>query len=412
VLVSRVVIGLDPHKRSATIEVLDSNEQQLTAGRFGADSESYQRLLAAGRQFPQRIWAVEGCQGVGRHLAQRLVADGETVVDVPAKLSARARVFSTGQGRKTDATDAHSIAVVALRTRSLRQVRADDQTVALRLLADRRDELGAARTLTLNRLHRLLVELVPGGAKKALTARQARALLADVPAGDVVRETCRQLAAELVDELEVIDTRIKTAKKQLAALVTETGSGLMRLNGIGPSGAARLLGDIGDVSRFPTRGHFASWNGTAPLDASSGEQTRHRLSRAGNRRINRALHIMAVVQLRHPGTDGRRYYDRRRAEGKTPMEAMRALKRRLSDVVYRQLVHDQKQEQTSNSDQDAEARRTGPEGHLGATTKSSAAGSNPNADASDKSLSEPATNDATATPDTSPDRTPGRSRSR
>jgi transposase len=107
----------------------------------------------------------------------------------------------------------------------------------------------------------------------------------------VVRETRRQLAAELVDELEVIDTRIKTAKKQSTTLVAETGSGLMRLNGIGPSGAARLLGDIGDVSRFPTRGHFASWNGTAPLDASSGDQTQHRLSRAGNRRINRVLHI-------------------------------------------------------------------------------------------------------------------------
>jgi transposase len=102
---------------------------------------------------------------------------------VPAKLSARTRVFSTGQGRKTDATDAHSVAVVALRTRSLRRVRSDDRTVALRLLVDRRDELGAARTLTINRLHRLLVELVPGGAKKALTARQARALLAAVPAG-------------------------------------------------------------------------------------------------------------------------------------------------------------------------------------------------------------------------------------
>jgi transposase len=235
VLVGRVVIGMDPHERSATIEVLDDDEQPLMGGRFGTDSEGYRLLLAAGRQFPQRLWAVEGCQGVGRHLAQRLVGDGETVVDVPAKLSARAWVFSTGQGRKTDATDAHSVAVVALRTRSLRQVRPDDRTVALRLLADRRDELGAARTLTINRLHRLLIELVPGGAKKALTARQARALLTDVPAGDVVRETRRQLAAELVDELEVIDTRIKTAKKQLTALVAETGSRLMRLNGIGPA---------------------------------------------------------------------------------------------------------------------------------------------------------------------------------
>ena len=94
----------------------------LAAGRFGTDSDGYRQLLAAGRQCPDRVWAVEGCNGIGRHLAQRLVADGETVVDVPAKLSARARVFSTGQGRKTDATDAHSVAVVALRTRSLRQV--------------------------------------------------------------------------------------------------------------------------------------------------------------------------------------------------------------------------------------------------------------------------------------------------
>ena len=179
-----------------------------------------------------------------------------------------------------------------------------------------------------------------------------------------------------------------------------------------------VLGTRGDFRRDQRtidQSHFASWNGTAPLDASSGEQTRHRLSRAGNRRINRTLHIMAVVQLRHPTTDGRRYYDRRVAEGKTPMEAMRALKRRLSDVVYRQLVNDQKQQPAqpaNDGDQDREARRTGPEGHLGATTKSSAAGSNPNADASDKSLTEPASIDATPTPEASPDRTPARSPNR
>ncbi len=278
----RVVIGMDPHKRSATIEVLDERENVLAAGRFGTDRDGYRQLLAAGRKWPQRVWAVEGCPGVGRHLAQRLVADGEPVVDVPAKLSARARVFSTGQGRKTDATDAHSVAVVALRTSGLRSVQVDDATVALRLLVDRRDELGAARTLTVNRLHRLLVELVPGGAKKFLSATQAKALLAAVRPRDVVGKTRRQLAAELIGELETIDKRIKAAKKQLTELVEATGSTLLELNGIGPSGAARLLGDIGDVSRFPSRGHFASWNGTAPIDASSGEQRRHRLSRAGN----------------------------------------------------------------------------------------------------------------------------------
>ena len=169
----RVVIGMDPHKRSATIEIMDEKEQVLAAGRFGTDRQGYRNLLAAGRRWPDRVWAVEGCEGVGRHLAQRLVADGETVIDVPAKLSARVRVFSTGHGRKTDATDAHSVAVAALRTPSLRSVQVDDATVALRLLVDRRDELGASRTTTVNRLHRLLVELIPGGAKKFLSARQA-----------------------------------------------------------------------------------------------------------------------------------------------------------------------------------------------------------------------------------------------
>jgi Transposase len=265
--------------------VLDEAEQPLLAGRFGTDREGYRLLLAAGRRFGQRLWAVEGCRGVGRHLAQRLVADGETVLGVPAKLSARARVFSTGQGRKTDATDAHSVAVVALRTRSLRPVRPDDRTVALRLLADRRDELGAARTLTINRLRRLLVELVPGGAKKALTARQAA--LCSMPC----------------------------------------------------------------------------------LPGMSSQRP--------------GLHIMAIVQLRHD-TDGRRYYDRRVAEGKTPIEAMRALKRRLSDVVY----HPARRRPEAPA---AERARAGPEGHMGATTRSGAAGSNPNTGAPDKSQPAPVT---------------------
>ena len=298
------MIGMDPHKRSATIEVCDERERVLATGRFGTDRDGYRWLLAAGRRWPDRLWAVEGCAGLGRHLAQRLVADGEPVVDVPAKLSARARVFSTGQGRKTDATDAHSVAVVALPTPGLRVVQADDATVALRLLADLRDELGAVRTLTVNRLHRLLVELIPGGAKTFLSATQAKALLATVRPRDVVGRTRRKLAAELIAELVRIDRKIKAASKELSELVQATGSSLLELHGIGPSGAARLLGDIGDVARFPTRGHFASWNGTAPIDAFSGEQNRHRLSRAVNRRINRVLHITALVQRRND-TEGR-----------------------------------------------------------------------------------------------------------
>jgi transposase len=372
-----VIIGMDPHKRSATIEIINDREKVLAQGRFGTDRDGYRTMLKLGRRYKDRVWAVEGCNGIGRHIAQRLVADGETVVDVPAKLSARARLFDTGQGRKTDPVDAHSVAVAALRSKDLRQVVVDDVTVALRLLVDRRDGLGRARTDLLNRIHKLLLELVPGGAKKFLSAAQARALLNTVRPRDLVARTRRRLSSELITELVGVDKKIKAADKELSALIKTTGSSLQDLHGIGPSGAARLIGDIADIHRFPSRAHFASWNGTAPLDASSGDQNRHRLSRAGNRRINRALHIMAVVQLRHD-TEGRAYYRRKLATGKTPMEAMRALKRRLSDIVYKQMVHD------------AAASRTGPGGHLGATLQSSAADPIPMVNTSEQSLPGPA----------------------
>src|SRR5256714_12345099 len=128
---------MDPHKRSATVEIIDDRETVLAGGRFGTDRDGYRAMLAVGRRHPERVWAVEGCNGIGRHIAQRLVADGETVVDVPPKLSARARVFATGQGRKTDPVDAHSVAVAALRSKGLRQVAVDDETGGPRLARER-----------------------------------------------------------------------------------------------------------------------------------------------------------------------------------------------------------------------------------------------------------------------------------
>jgi transposase len=380
-LMGRVIIGMDPHKGSATIEIIDSRERVLGGGRFGTDRAGYKDMLEAGREHPVRVWAIEGCNGVGRHLAQRLVADGEPVVDVPAKLSAQVRVLSTGQGRKTDPVDAHSVALVGLRRTDLRVIGADDATVAVRLLADRRDELGVTRTQTVNRIHRLLLEILPGGAPKFLSATHAKTLLAGVRPRDVVGRTRRRLAAELIVELTSIDKKIKAANRELLELIDTTGTTLLDLHGIGPSGAARLLGDVGDIARFADRGRFASWNGTAPLDASSGDQKRHRLSRAGNRRINRTLHIMAIVALRSD-TEGRRYYRRKVAAGKTKMEALRCLKRRLSDIVYNQMR--------------ADARRltnavgAGPGGHSGTTLQSSVADSHPDIDTSDQSLPGPA----------------------
>jgi transposase len=260
----RVIIGMDPHKRSATIEIINDRERVLAQDRFGTDRNGYTVMLKTGRRHKDRVWAVEGCNGIGRHLAQRLIADGETVLDVPAKLSARARLFDTNQARKSDPADAHCVAVAALRTTGLRQVTVEDTTVALKLLVDRRDSLGRTRTEMLNRLHQLLLELVPGGAKQFLSAPQARALLNTVRPRDVVGRTRRQLASELITEVAVIDKKIKAANAQLTELADDTGSTLQQLNGIGPSGAARLLGDIGDIRRFASRDHFASWNGTAP----------------------------------------------------------------------------------------------------------------------------------------------------
>jgi transposase len=378
--VDKVIIGVDPHKLSVTIEARDTREVLRATGRFGTDARSYRQLLAYVRQWPERIWAVEGANGIGRPLCQRLLAGGERVLDVPAKLAARARVFDTGQGRKTDPADAHAIVMVALRDKRLREVTADPALTVLRLLCDRRDELSAARAQALNRMHRLFTELIPGGAPVKKSTAQYQALLATVRPRDLAGRTRRRMAAEELADIGRLDVKLKAMKAELKAAVLATGSHLMDIHGIGPAGAARILADVGDVARFPNRHHFASWTGTAPIDASSGQHTHHRLSRAGNRRINHVLYMAGIVQLRND-TPGRAYYRRRVAEGKTSMEAMRCLRRRLSDVVYRQLVADM-QAQT--------AGQTGPGGHSGATLLSSAAGLPPDTGTSDQPLPGPA----------------------
>jgi transposase len=370
---------MDPHKRSASVEVMAGDETILGGGRYGTDAAGYRAMLAYGRRFAQRTWAIEGCQGIGRHIANRLLADGEQVVDVPPKLSARARIFTTGQGRKTDQTDAHSIALVGTRMTGLRPVVDDEQLTVLRILVDRRRSLGEDHTRMTSQRHQLLLELTPGGAKKDLSAAQAKTLLAKVRPRDVAGKTRRRVAAELIGDLERIHARKKAANKELDELLKATGTTLTNLHGIGPSGAARLQVEVGDITRFPSKAHFASWNGTAPIDASSGDQVRHRLSRAGNRQINRVLHIMATVQLRNP-TEGRAYFDRKKSAGKTTMEAMRALKRRLSDAGYRQLLTDA-----------LTPSATGPGGQPGTTRQSSVADSHPDTGSSDQSLPGPAT---------------------
>ena len=383
---AKVFIGVDPHKLSATIEVVDDHETVLATGRFATDKVGYAAMRKTVSGWPERVWAVEGSNGAGRPLAQRLLADGEHVVDVPAKLSARARLFDTGHNRKTDAHDAHAVAVVAVRTSGLRVLAYDEELEALRMLVDRRDELTRTRVQTVNRLHRLLSELIPGKAKKDLTALQAKAILAGVRPRDLAGKTRRRLAAEQLAELVAVEKKMKNLTRELKAMVLARGSTLMELTGVGPVVAARILADVGDVARFADRNRFASWTGTAPLDASSGEQIRHRLSRAGNRKMNHVLHIAAACQVRLD-TPFRGYYRRKLAQGKTRPEAMRCLKRRISDAVYRQLLTDARRAATHAA---AEPEGAGPGGHCGASLISSAADSHPLIDTSDQPLPGPA----------------------
>jgi transposase len=250
------------------------------------------------------------------------------------------RVLSVGHGRKSDPDDAVSVAVAARNAVGLRQVRVEDQAVVLHLLTKRRQDLVAARTQTINRLHRLLMDLVPGGARRNLTAKRAAVLLAGITPASAPAVTRWQLATELVDDIRQLEQRIGCVEARIKTAVTESKTTLVQLFGVGPVLAATFLGEVGDIGRFPTKHHFAAHTGTAPLEASSGQVIRHRLSRPGDRKLNHALYMMAMVQVRRPSA-GQAYYRRKLAEGKSPKEALRCLKRRLSDAVYRCLVTDQ-----------------------------------------------------------------------
>jgi transposase len=381
--VTAVVIGVDPAKRTHAMAVLDQHEEQLAALQVSNDSAGYRAMLGLAKRWPDRTWAVEGAGGVGVQLAQRLVADGETVIDVPAKLSTRARIFDVGHGRKNDPGDARTVAVVALRTKNLRRVVVDDEMVAIRLLSERRADLVQSRTGIVNHLHQLLMELIPAGAERKLTAPKAKTLLATVRPRDVAGRTRRQIAADLIEDLAVVDRKLKDLDKRLAAAVEATGTTITDIKGVGVATAAMILGEVGDVRRFPSRNHFATYTGTAPRDVSSGGVNKHRLSRAGNRKLNHALHIIALSNKRYDER-GNAYYAKKFNAGKGKKGALRCLKRRLSDALFRQLVEDQKRRQAA-----------GPEGQSGATTKSSAADRSPMISTSEKPLTGPAAKNAT-----------------
>jgi transposase len=335
-----IVIGIDPHKHSHTAVAINTLEQPIGALSLLAGSDAAGGLLVWAARWPERRWAIEGARGLGYHLAQQLAAAGEPVVDVNAKLVARARLLDRGHGRKTDPADARSVALVALRRRRLPQVaREDDVAGVLRLLADRRDELNQERRRANNRLHRLLRDLVAGGAPTPLSVEVAGRLLRrsrPVTAADQQRKA---LARELLADLRRIDRQLAANRARCEQVLAARPTRLVEIFGISAVLAAKLIGRSGPITRFASPDHYASYTGTAPIDASSGPNTRQRVNRGGNRALNTAVHLVARTQISRPGP-GRAYYDRKLSEGKTPNQAFRALKRQIVKVIYRALLAD------------------------------------------------------------------------
>lgn len=339
-----ITIGVDPHKSSLTAVAVDPAGLHHPPVRLAVTTTTGTQLLAWAEQWPQRRWAVEGATGLGRGVSQQLAAAGETVLDVPAKLAARARLLGSGSARKTDVTDAASVAAVAQHNHRLNRVAAEDHTTILRLLTERRDDLVAERTRAVNRLHVLLRDLHPGGAEPGLHTEAAAALLRAIRPVTTVDTQRKAIARDLLGDLRRLDAAIKTMDKDVRDAVTASGSTLTHIHGLGAITAAKILAHTGDVRRFPSQDHYASYTGTAPIDVSSGDQEHHRLSRSGNRQLNAAIHVVAVCQARDPGP-GREHYRRKLAETKTPNEARRSLKRRLSNVIYRRILADLRRSQ-------------------------------------------------------------------
>jgi transposase len=379
-----IIIGVDPHKRVHVASAVDpATNRQVTALQIEASLAGYRRLLKWADKFGERSWAVENAQGLGRHLAQWLLARGEAVEDVASTATARVRELSRGGRRKNDVIDAAAAASVAALHGDATPVLAEDITTVLGMLDERRSNVTTQRTRLVNQLHAVFRDLVPGGAPRQLTATVASGMLAGIRPVGPVEAARKQLARDLVSEIRDADQRLTLLTAQIAETVAATGSHVVEVDGVGPIVSGRLLARTRQMSRFPTAAAFASYAGVAPVEVSSADRVRHRLPRCGDRQLNLALHIVAVNQIRMPSSAGRAYHDTKIAAGKTEKEARRCLKRRLANHIWRLMIRDEQR------------GAAGPGGQPGTTLQSSAAGSTPTTSSSDKSLPEPATTDST-----------------
>jgi len=296
-----VMIAVDPHKASNTAAVLDPVTRTLIeTARFANSDEGYGRLAASPAVGAPALGG-GGCHGAGRSLAQRLVADGEHVLDVPAKLAARVRVYSSGHGRKTDRHDAVSIGLAALEQRRRAPVARDDVMVSLRLLCDRREELAAQRTQAVCRLHRLLAELTRADARELTAARPRRCWPHPARGRRGLRCACTSPATTRRHQGPRRQAQVhRRPDRRPGHPVRHHADQPLRDR---PADRGRILAEVGDIARFATRDKFASYNGTAPIDVSPATSPPPAVP-CREQADHHALHMMAVTQIRYPATDG------------------------------------------------------------------------------------------------------------
>lgn len=335
-----VTLGIDAHKRTHTVVAVDEVGRRLgVKTTISTTSEDHLAMLRWAEQFDgERVWAVEDCRHLSRRLEVDLLAAGERIVRVPPKLMAHARDAARTYG-KSDPIDALAVARASLANPDLPTARLDGPTRQVRLLVDHREDLVAERTRGINRLRWHLHELDPAWDPPAGSLTTYKALDAVADRLGSFHGPVAEIATEIVVRVRELTVRERALERQIQALVTELAPTLLELVGVAALTAGKIVAETADVTRFKSKDAFARHNGTAPLPVWSGNRERHRLSRTGNRQLNAAIHRIALTQARcHP--DARAYLEQRLARGNTPTEARRALKRRLSDVVYRALLAD------------------------------------------------------------------------
>jgi transposase len=333
-----VVIGVDSHKRTHTAVAADGAGRKLGEKTVAAVSAGHLELVRWAARFTDRTFALEDCRHLSRRLSSDLLVAGERVIRVPPKLMAGARRSAREYG-KSDPIDALAVARAALRE-DLPAATLDGPEREVRLLVDHRDDLVAERTRAQNRLRWHLHELDPGNEPGPRSLDRAVVLTALERDLAIAPGTVGRLARDLVGRIRELTHEINDLEREIGRLVGTLSPTLLEMVGCGPLTAAKLVGEAAGVGRFRSRAAFARHNGSAPLPVWSGNTVRHRLSRTGNRQLNLALHRIAITQLQREGP-GRTYLEHRRAMGDTKPEAIRALRRRISDEVFRRMRHDE-----------------------------------------------------------------------